>query len=255
MSKIKRPPILVKKSRKGGGNRRGFYYNEKFIEVCSPLTYEELTEDIAKGFDSLEKEEGGKKQIKNRIKNRNQAQLIDLPEVLSKDGLYDDQIERIAAKLDLPKHGYLGTYPIDKIHTIADKLKEFKSKIKQFGFIFNTDPSNKPGQHWIAVCYIRKLQELDYYNSLAEQPTDQFREQIKPVIDELSLPYYLKFKVNMIPRQDKSTNCGYHALDFLYRLLVLKEKFKFATGYSDVREGEKDINKFKKSLDKFGYIA
>lgn len=247
-NKIRRPPIIVRKSAQKGGKKltkRGFYYNGKFVEINSPLSYEELTEDIMKGFDEPEKEvKGGKKHIPTP----------EMP-ILDHDGLYDDQINAIARNLGLPKHGYLGTYPIDKIHTIVDKLKKDPKLHKQWGFVMNTDPSNKPGQHWIAVCYIRKYQELDYYNSLAEQPTEQFRTEIKPLIDELNLPYYLKFKVNLIPRQDKSTNCGYHALDFLYRVLVLHQKFKFATGYTDVKKGEDKIKDFKLGLEKFGYIA
>lgn len=245
-SKTKRPPVIIKQK----GGKRGFYHDGEFIQLFSPLTDDELIEDIARGFDVVddtkEKPSGSKPKKDDGIPK---------PEILSHDGLYDDQINAIAKSLKLPEYGYIGTYPIDKIHTIVDKLKANPKLHKQFGFIMNTDPSDKPGQHWIAVCYIKGLQELDYYNSLAEQPTEQFREEIKPVIDELSLPYYLKYKVNLISRQDKSTNCGYHALDFLYRLLVKKQKFKFATGYDDVREGENKIKKFKNDLGKFGYIA
>lgn len=170
---------------------------------------------------------------------------------LSHRGLYDDEIRFIAEKLELPEHGYLGTFPIDKIHTIA---KIVKPGIEKFGFIFNTDPSDKPGKHWIAVAYSADHKELDYYNSLGEGPTDQFLDEIKPVIDALRLPYYLKFKINTIPRQGASFNCGYHALLFLYKILVEGMSYKFASGYSEIKKGEKEISTFKDKLEKFGYI-
>lgn len=170
---------------------------------------------------------------------------------LSHEGMFDDEINYTAKELGLYKCGYLGTVPIDKIHELANVVKP---SMKQFGFIFNTDPSDKPGQHWIAVCYISQFRELDYYNSLAEQPTDQFLDEIKPVIDALALPYYLKFKINNIARQGMSQNCGYHALQFLYRMLCKGEKYKFASGYSEVRKGENEIKTFKHTLHKFGYI-
>jgi hypothetical protein len=259
LSSKKRPPILLHS--KGGS--RGFHYGGQFITLYSPLTNEELTEDIMRGFD-VEEHSGGSDTSEPEPRDN-----IDPPQLnLDHPGLYDDEISDIATGMGLYKHGYLGTYSIDKIHTLVKYVKDQPALKKQFGFIFNTDPSDKPGQHWIAVCYIKQLQELDYYNSLAEEPTEQFREEIKPVIDALNLPYYLKFKVNMIPRQDKSENCGWHALDFLYKMLVPfkskdgkshRSKFKFATGYSDIRDGEKKINKLKNdiksNIKKFGYIA
>ncbi len=170
---------------------------------------------------------------------------------LSHEGLYDSEMMFMAKKLKLPGNGFLGIVSIDKIHELADQVSP---GIKQFGFIFNTDQSSGKGIHWIAVSYVAKNKSLDYYNSLAEPPTDQFLSEIKTVIDKLKLPYYLKFKVNTIARQSNSQNCGYHAILFLYRVLVLHETYKLASGYSETRNGEKDITEFKNKLEKFGYI-
>src|SRR5258706_511757 len=73
---------------------------------------------------------------------------------------------------------------------------------KKIGFIFNTDPSWKKGSHWFA-CYIDtdKDRSLEYYDSFARQPSKEFMENIKTVINKMCPNTYLKFKVNHIVEQ------------------------------------------------------
>lgn len=156
------------------------------------------------------------------------------------DGLFGTEIVQILKE----RAGvYIPVVPIDHISKlIVDKKKD------QY-FIFNTDKSNKPGKHWIAV-YIspQKYKSIEYYDSLGNEPPPLFMKEIKIVTDRLNLPYYLKFKINRIRRQKLTTRtCGYFSVKFILdRMRGLK--FKETTGFKD-EEGK--IRQFR---SKWGYV-
>src|SRR5690242_17440523 len=54
---------------------------------------------------------------------------------------------------------FLGTFAIDKIP---------KNMNSPYSFIANTDPSDKPGQHWVAVRTYRN--EISYFDSYGLAP-------------------------------------------------------------------------------------
>lgn len=197
----------------------------------------------------------GQKQVDDLFKfsesdnQENYKNMLDERKI-KENGLFDYEIEEIVKKLNFPKGSWKGIYNIDTIKNV----RFVKGKQKQ-GFIFNTDKSSGEGEHWIAVLYDPVRQSLEYYDSVAREPTDEFRKQIKVVIDRLDLPYQLKFKVNQIARQGWSSNCGFHAIKFLYDRIVDDKDYKFATGYNDIKQGEDYIKKFKQNLrNKFDYI-
>lgn len=160
-------------------------------------------------------------------------------------GLYGDQIEKYMNKYK--KYGFKGVYPIDKIHTIPVS--------KKMSFIFNTDKSNQPGQHWIAV-YIdaNDKKEIGYIDSFGQDPTPEFMKQIKILIDKIKSSTYLLMKVNKIVEQRaNSYNCGYFAMKSLNDYYKGKH-FKDITPFNESRKDEKNIKKFKEKFRKFKYI-
>ena len=54
---------------------------------------------------------------------------------------------------------YLGTFPRDLLPSLSKK---------KFGLIINTDPSTKPGQHWVAV--FKDANEVQYFDSYGLPP-------------------------------------------------------------------------------------
>ena len=79
-------------------------------------------------------------------------------------------------------------------------------------------------------------------------------KDIKDIINKINPEVYLKFKVNKIKQQaENSDSCGIHAMKFLIdRLNGIP--FKFCTGFNDVINSERKAKKFKKKLQKFGYL-
>lgn len=119
----------------------------------------------------------------------------------------------------------------------------------------NTDPSYKQGEHWVAI-YVDTTEDksLEYYDSFAEDPPDNFMNDIKQLIDAHKIPYYLKFKINRIKEQaENSMLCGFHAMKFLIDRFNGKP-FKDCSGYSDVRKSEMKAGNMAKKYERFGYI-
>jgi hypothetical protein len=157
-------------------------------------------------------------------------------------GLSTDEIDNMMRGTQ----GYLGTYPADFMKFLPKKLP------KVFSFVMNTDPSGKPGKHWVAV-RVDTMDEnaVEYYDSFAEQPSKRFMKQLKSLINKLDVPVYLKLKINKIKEQDTSTNnCGWFAMSFIINR-NLGMPFRECTGYDDSVAGEGDIDKLK---NKFGYV-
>lgn len=141
---------------------------------------------------------------------------------------------------------YLGTFP-------ADYLKHFPTSLpRRFGFVMNLDKTEKPGSHWVAVLVDAKRDmSIEYYDSFAEEPSNDFLRDIKKVIDQMNINLYLKLKINKIIEQDSNTaNCGWHSMNFLSRRFN-DIPFREVTKYDDSKNCEKSINAFK---EKFGYI-
>lgn len=166
-------------------------------------------------------------------------------------GLTTDEIDHMMKPIlgDM----YLGTLPADFNKFLPKKLNGDK-----FGFVMNTDPSNKEGKHWVAVLIdLDDDLSVEYSDSFGREPSKKFMKEIKKLIDKLKPHSYLKFKTNRVQLQNKNTqNCGFFAMKFLLDRLANGLTFKDATGYKNEIidnsiEGENNIQSLK---NKFGYI-
>ena len=137
---------------------------------------------------------------------------------------------------------YQGTF-------MRDELKNLKPANKM-AFIMNTDPSSKEGKHWVA-CYLDANHDksLEYYDSFGKDPPKGFDRDMKRVVDELHLPYMMKYKVNRIVEQKSSDNCGFHSMRFLINRMK-GNKFTEATKYNVLNAEQKA----KSMREKFGFI-
>ena len=152
---------------------------------------------------------------------------------------------------------YLGCIGSDQIKSVILPKVKAHSRIC---WVMNTDPSTKPGQHWIAVFIDGRpngSHSVEYYNPLGdrgiEKAPKKFVKDIKPVIKKLNTNNYLIFKQNLIPDQSvNSSNCGYFATNFLIKRLRGKT-WADASGWD--RKGEAKIEAWKKTLPPFKYMS
>jgi hypothetical protein len=124
----------------------------------------------------------------------------------------------------------------------CDQIPDLPNKIPM-GFVMNTDPSHMPGQHWVA-CYING-DSVEYFDPLADPPTEETVVEIKKKLDQMRIPILMKFKVNKIVQQHgNSAHCGYHCIRFLddrFNGIPFPLSTRYGGKTNNSKEGEKII--------------
>ena len=159
-------------------------------------------------------------------------------DTIKDDGMTGQEIETV---LNKKLHTFIPVIACDEIPSLC---KYINGKTQEFGFIINSDPHNKSGCHWRSIYISRPKAEIDFYDSLTSEPTDECLEGSKILMNKMNDPLYYVLKINRVKYQSNTTStCRAFALAFLDNMYHGK-KFKEATGYDDHINGEKDINKY-----------
>jgi hypothetical protein len=103
---------------------------------------------------------------------------------------------------------------------LNDQIKNGKTKI---GIVFNTDPHNKPGEHWISMFINIRKGQIFFFDSVgnkAPKEVVQFVERIKKQGQQLSQPIVFNFDENYpIEHQYGNTECGIYSIFFIVHML------------------------------------
>lgn len=127
---------------------------------------------------------------------------------------------------------FLGTSPIDFDKVIGNQcilpilcnfsLTKYMDKgINKIGIIFNTDPHDKPGAHWISL-YINISQQLIFFfDSAGNKCPRQILQLIKRIKTQgKKLNISFKFEENYpMEHQKGSTECGMYCLFFIINMV------------------------------------
>ena len=121
--------------------------------------------------------------------------------------------------IDFDKEYALGKCIDDELCKIS--LREMiKDKIKKLGIIFNLDPHDKPGSHWVALYFDLKKMEIYYFDSYGIYPPTEvenlmfrLKEQGKDIKKKINLYY------NDIRHQYKNSECGVYSMNFIIEFL------------------------------------
>lgn len=161
---------------------------------------------------------------------------------LSGKGISNYDIDKILNKY--PQ--YVGCIAHDEIPTrIIPQVRP----CSDFGFVINTDPHDKPGEHWQSVFVSNSPLSkgtVEFYDSYADHIDKQLFSDLANLVKHLQTDRYLKFKENRVRNQNcSSANCGYFAAKFLEdRFNGLP--FPTASGFSGVKKSEDEIERYKK---------
>ena len=100
---------------------------------------------------------------------------------------------------------------------LSNELKKGKNKI---GIIFNTDPHNKGGEHWICLFINIKKKYIIYFDSVGNYTPTQVNKLIKNIKNQGNA-MDLKFKVfkNKLKHQKRDSECGMYCLHVIIELL------------------------------------
>jgi hypothetical protein len=109
------------------------------------------------------------------------------------------------------KFKFLGAQPSDFSKIIKLDWKKLK-QISYIAIIFNTDPHDKPGAHWIGVFIDNKQKTVDYFDSLGKLPNKNIGSFLK---------YFKKYKFtfNQKEHQKGGSNCGVYSCYFIIERL------------------------------------
>jgi hypothetical protein len=164
-------------------------------------------------------------------------------------GLFNTEINKLMEQY--ASKGFRGVVASNEIH----KLPIQKSD-KGLSFIMNLNPIEKKyGGHWVAV----KIDDdtIEYFDSFAEPPTDDFMKKIKLLVKKWKPNNAFQMKTNRVKHQRNNSNlCGFHAMKFLvdrYNGISFMKTTGFEIINKAIQKG-KGINKFKDSIEQFGYI-
>uniref|UniRef100_A0A6C0HQZ4 Ubiquitin-like protease family profile domain-containing protein n=1 Tax=viral metagenome TaxID=1070528 RepID=A0A6C0HQZ4_9ZZZZ len=125
---------------------------------------------------------------------------------------------------------FLGPYPIDfdgeKGKCVEREMCDFQLKkyidkgYKKIGFVFNTDPHYKSGEHWISLFINLKTQEIFFFDSAGDKVPSEIKAFVDRIIQQGSqLSLNIHFDQNEKTHQHTSTECGMYALYFIINML------------------------------------
>ena len=99
---------------------------------------------------------------------------------------------------------------------MTEQIKNGKTKI---GIIFNTDPHNKPGQHWISMFINIKTNTIFFYDSTGDKPDSEIMVLVNRIKEQglnMTPKRHFKFDSNEgIKHQRGNTECGIYSLFFM----------------------------------------
>lgn len=134
---------------------------------------------------------------------------------------------------------FIGPSPIDfnshmlNGECVWQELCEFElkqqmlNKKTKIGVIFNTDPHDKPGSHWVSLFINIKRREIYYFDSAGNKIPRLIMDFVNKVMEQglkLNPPIKFTFDQNYpIEHQYKNTECGMYSIYFIIHML--EDKF------------------------------
>lgn len=141
--------------------------------------------------------------------------------------LSTNQIGRVLKQyqLEVPDFISLGPVPID-FANFAPEVAQIDIKylhrkgIRKIGIVFNTDPSSKPGQHWISMFIDLNTAEIGFFDSFGKcPPPAPVQELISYISSQNPIPESKKsnwqIQCNSIRHQRANTECGVYSIYFI----------------------------------------
>lgn len=139
-----------------------------------------------------------------------------------------------------PNFYFYGAVPIDfhdcKVSNLCSINLQRHLNLGQdkIGIVFNTDPHNEPGEHWISMFIdikgdnLKRNPGIYYFDSYGTKPG----KHVKKLITKLKkqgkkMNKDFLYTYNDYPFQKKDAQCGMYAIHFIKEMLRLKDFTKF----------------------------
>ena len=124
-----------------------------------------------------------------------------------------------AVPIDFDKKLSPGLCVVNELCKINIK-KLLKKKIHQLGIVFNLDPHDKPGSHWVSFYSNLQKGQLYYFDSYGYKPPKQVKTLIDRLIEQGEKNNIeMEYLQNTKRHQYKESECGVYAINFIERML------------------------------------
>jgi hypothetical protein len=131
-----------------------------------------------------------------------------------------------------PDFYFIGPVPIDFDkpygigHCVVDELcklnltKVHSKGYRKIGIVFNLDPHDKPGSHWVSMFCDLKGKGIYYFDSYGMKPPNEIDMLMKRLQNQAKLlDINMKIKSNNVRHQYRNSECGVYCLFFITQLL------------------------------------
>ena len=132
---------------------------------------------------------------------------------------YDNFVFIGPVPIDFDKEFSPGQCVINELCNINLKRLINKNKTK-LGIVFNLDPHDKPGSHWVSFFADFDKNEMYYFDSYGIAEPNEVRilmERLKQQAKFINKD--MKIKVNHVRHQYKNSECGIYSINFIVKLL------------------------------------
>ena len=127
--------------------------------------------------------------------------------------------------IDFDLKNSIGNCVVDELcrTSLNNLIKNNKNKI---GIVFNLDPHDKDGSHWVALYCDTKKSEINYFDSYGIEPENEIKILINRFFDQLeNLNGKCVIEINDKRHQYKDSECGVYCLFFLIKMLTTNISF------------------------------
>ena len=134
-----------------------------------------------------------------------------------------------------PSFLFIGPSPVDFDEVLEDGecvwnelckfdiMKHVKNGKHKIGIVFNTDPHDKPGEHWVSMFIDVRAKVIFFFDSTSDRPQRRIRTFMKMVREQgeaNGIPF--KEYINNVPHQKNDTECGVYSIFMIIHMLLGK---------------------------------
>ncbi len=137
-----------------------------------------------------------------------------------------------------PNFRFVGPVPIDFDYEyssgkcIVDELCKLSIKrlmeegIDKLGIIYNLDPHDQPGSHWVAMYLDLVKKAVYYFDSYGTAPPQEVQKLVERIQEQgKELNMDIKYEYNQTRHQYQNSECGVYSMYFIIQLLEGKKTF------------------------------
>ena len=139
---------------------------------------------------------------------------------------YDSEFGTPQSYFDMfgvPKESVIHT-PVTDIEQLKfDIMKHVKNGKHKIGIVFNTDPHDKPGEHWVSMFIDVRARVIFFFDSTGDPPQKRLRNFMKMVRDQgedNGIPF--KEYINDVRHQKNNSECGVYSIFMVIHMLLGK---------------------------------